>query len=230
MKTRHNALPRSKRKPFGTAVELLIERRDGPGRRWLQRHRIQKFFHRPAQRPLEKLLAIAPERELGRRLAALGHPTRLSIIKAPSSAASASTFCGRIGVVVSDADSAMRITSAMTRLLRPCGPTSSAAKIAQLWIACARISLGSTGIAKSDWPPIHRFDRGKFEAFNLPRYALAMAILSDRWIREQAQDIGAQFGIWSKTSAGTKVRVAVPGDIAKRTTHFRGPWEGRSEI
>ena len=51
-----------------------------------------------------------------------------------------------------------------------------------------------------------------------------------RLMRERAENIGARFGIWSRTSAGTEVRVAVPVDVAKRTTHYRGPWEGRSEI
>ena len=51
-----------------------------------------------------------------------------------------------------------------------------------------------------------------------------------RGMRERAENIGARFGIWSRTSVGTEVRVAVPADVAKRTTHHRGPWEGRSEI
>src|SRR6266567_4976838 len=35
-----------------------------------------------------------------------------------------------------------------------------------------------------------------------------------RLMRERAENIGARFGIWSRTSAGTEVRVAVPVDIA----------------
>jgi signal transduction histidine kinase len=49
-------------------------------------------------------------------------------------------------------------------------------------------------------------------------------------MRERAENIGARFGIWSRTGAGTEVRVAVPVDVAKTTTHDRGPWEGRREI
>jgi signal transduction histidine kinase len=43
-----------------------------------------------------------------------------------------------------------------------------------------------------------------------------------REMRERAEDIGARFGIWSRPGAGTEVRVAVPVDIAKRTTRDRG--------
>ncbi len=49
-------------------------------------------------------------------------------------------------------------------------------------------------------------------------------------MRKRAENIGARFDIWSRTSAGTEVRVAVPVDVAKTTTHDRGPWAGRSEI
>jgi signal transduction histidine kinase len=35
-------------------------------------------------------------------------------------------------------------------------------------------------------------------------------------MRKRAENIGAQFGIWSKTGAGTEVRLAVADDIAKR--------------
>jgi len=35
-------------------------------------------------------------------------------------------------------------------------------------------------------------------------------------MRERAENIGARFGIWSRTGAGTEVRVAVPVDLAKR--------------
>ena len=38
--------------------------------------------------------------------------------------------------------------------------------------------------------PIHRNDRRKIDAFGPSRYAVGMAILSDRWIREQAQNHG----------------------------------------
>jgi signal transduction histidine kinase len=51
-----------------------------------------------------------------------------------------------------------------------------------------------------------------------------------RGMRERAENIGARFDIWSRTSTGTEVRVAVQVDVAKTTTHDRGPWEGRSEI
>jgi signal transduction histidine kinase len=51
-----------------------------------------------------------------------------------------------------------------------------------------------------------------------------------RGMRERAKNIGARFGIWSRTGAGSEVRVAVPVDVAKRPTHDRGPREGRSEI
>jgi len=50
-----------------------------------------------------------------------------------------------------------------------------------------------------------------------------------RGMRERAENIGARFGIWSRTGAGTEVRVAVPVKVAKQTTDDRGPWEGRSE-
>jgi signal transduction histidine kinase len=36
-----------------------------------------------------------------------------------------------------------------------------------------------------------------------------------RGMRERAENIGARFGIWSRTGAGTEVRVAVPVDVAK---------------
>ena len=51
-----------------------------------------------------------------------------------------------------------------------------------------------------------------------------------RGMRERAENIGARFGIWSRPGAGTEVRVAVPVDVAKRTTQDRGPWERRSAI
>ena len=48
-------------------------------------------------------------------------------------------------------------------------------------------------------------------------------------MRERAENIGARFDIWSRTGAGTEVRVAVPLDVAKTTTRDRGPWERRRE-
>jgi len=51
-----------------------------------------------------------------------------------------------------------------------------------------------------------------------------------RGMRERAENIGARFGIWSRTGAGTEVRVAVPVGVAKRTADDRGSWEGRNEI
>ena len=41
-------------------------------------------------------------------------------------------------------------------------------------------------------------------------------------MRDQAEKIGAQFGIWSKPGVGTEVCVAVP-EIAKRSVNGRGP-------
>ena len=41
-------------------------------------------------------------------------------------------------------------------------------------------------------------------------------------MRDQAEKIGAQFGIWSKPGVGTEVCVAVP-EIAKRSVDGRGP-------
>jgi len=35
-----------------------------------------------------------------------------------------------------------------------------------------------------------------------------------RGMRDRAENIGAQFGIWSRPGAGTEVRVAVPVDVA----------------
>jgi signal transduction histidine kinase len=49
-------------------------------------------------------------------------------------------------------------------------------------------------------------------------------------MRERAEDIGAQFGIWSMTGAGTEVRIAVPVDARERAIHDRGHCGGRSEI
>jgi len=49
-------------------------------------------------------------------------------------------------------------------------------------------------------------------------------------MRERAENIGAQFGIWSMTGAGTEVRIAVPVDARERAIHDRGHCGGRSEI
>jgi signal transduction histidine kinase len=43
-----------------------------------------------------------------------------------------------------------------------------------------------------------------------------------RGMRERAGNIGARFGIWSRTGAGTEVRVAVPFDVERRATHDPG--------
>src|SRR3954447_6313308 len=113
--------------------------------------------------------------------------SRLSIISAPSRAASASTFCGSAGGA-SDADSAMRMTSAIARLLRWCGPTSSANKsgtIVDNRCTNRKRVRGKWGNLHS--LAIHRNVGGEIDAFSPPRYALFMSILSDRWIREQAQ-------------------------------------------
>ena len=37
-----------------------------------------------------------------------------------------------------------------------------------------------------------------------------------RGMRKRAENIGARFGIWSRTGAGTEVCVAIPIDFAKR--------------
>ena len=47
---------------------------------------------------------------------------------------------------------------------------------------------GKSGNCRKD--RIHRNNRAQIAAFGLPRYAFRMAILSDRWIREQAQQHG----------------------------------------
>jgi signal transduction histidine kinase len=51
-----------------------------------------------------------------------------------------------------------------------------------------------------------------------------------RGMLARAESIGARFGIWSRAGAGTEVRVAFRIEVAKQTTHDRGPSEGRSEI
>src|SRR4029079_3238639 len=122
----------------------------------------------------------------GLSLSWMSSTSRLSIISAPSSAASASTFCGRAGGA-SDADSAMRMTSAMTRLLRSCGPTSSKNKHSTFVDnRCTNRAGVRRKSQKRETALIHRNNRRKIDAFEPSRYALAMAILSDRSIREQA--------------------------------------------
>src|SRR5690348_5135699 len=85
----------------------------------------------------------------------------------------------------------MRMTSAMTRLLRSCGPTSSVAKVAQ---AVDSLCTNPTSVRrkweKRETALIHRNNRTQIDAFGAARYALGMAILSDRWIREQATQNG----------------------------------------
>ena len=49
-------------------------------------------------------------------------------------------------------------------------------------------------------------------------------------MRERAKNIGARFGIWSRTGAGSEVRIAVPVDGAKPTIHDCDPCEVGSEI
>ena len=51
-----------------------------------------------------------------------------------------------------------------------------------------------------------------------------------RGMRERAENIGARFAICSWPGVGTEVRVTAPLDVARRTFHDRGSWEGRSEI
>jgi signal transduction histidine kinase len=46
-------------------------------------------------------------------------------------------------------------------------------------------------------------------------------------MRERAENIGARFDIWSRTGAGTEVRVAVPVDVAKRQPMIAVPGKGR---
>jgi len=48
-----------------------------------------------------------------------------------------------------------------------------------------------------------------------------------RGMRQRAEDIGAQFDVWSQIRAGTEVRVVVPVDGATLTTPDLGNWEGR---
>jgi len=44
-----------------------------------------------------------------------------------------------------------------------------------------------------------------------------------REMHERAENIGARLGVWSRTGAGTEVRVAVPAEVAKGTADDRGP-------
>ena len=41
-------------------------------------------------------------------------------------------------------------------------------------------------------------------------------------MRERAQQIGAQFDIWSEMGAGTEVELRIPGSIAYGTSAGRG--------
>jgi hypothetical protein len=41
-------------------------------------------------------------------------------------------------------------------------------------------------------------------------------------MRERAQQIGAQFDIWSEVGAGTEVELRIPGSIAYGTSPGRG--------
>src|SRR6476469_7312905 len=109
----------------------------------------------------------------------------LSIISAPKRAASASTFCGRAGVA-SDADSAIRITSTMRGSYARKAPCQTRTKIAQ--IASGGRSCGQViRTAENRDSAINSFP---IDALGPSRYALGMSILSDRWIREQAQSNG----------------------------------------
>ncbi len=65
--------------------------------------------------------------------------SRLSIISAPSSAASASTFCGSAALAAGSADSAIRMTSAMTSLRRSAGHPPTRTKVAQRLAAVDRV-------------------------------------------------------------------------------------------
>src|SRR6185369_10520663 len=91
----------------------------------------------------------------------------------------------------------MRMTSAMTNPYArmapdPSYPTATlmGTKKVRLWIDCARISPRFMGIAVSRFRPIHRNNPAQIEAGKRSYYAGHMAILSDRWIREQAQKNG----------------------------------------
>jgi signal transduction histidine kinase len=41
-----------------------------------------------------------------------------------------------------------------------------------------------------------------------------------RGMRERAENIGARFGIWSRPGMGTEVRLAIPVEVAKRTSEI----------
>jgi dCTP deaminase len=83
------------------------------------------------------------------------------------------------------------MTSAMTRLLRSCGPTSSANKCST---AGDKLCTNRTAVhrkcQKRETALIHRNNPPKIDALGPSRYAVCMAILSDRWIREQALEKG----------------------------------------
>src|SRR5205823_2592206 len=68
--------------PYGVTVEIRLEQRTGPGHRAVRHWRAGQFFRRPAQRPIGRLLSRVSDVQLARRLAALGHPKRVAIVKA----------------------------------------------------------------------------------------------------------------------------------------------------
>ena len=50
-----------------------------------------------------------------------------------------------------------------------------------------------------------------------------------RGMRQRAENIGAQFDVWSQIGTGTEVRVTVPVNGGSLTTRDLGPWEGRCD-
>jgi len=50
-----------------------------------------------------------------------------------------------------------------------------------------------------------------------------------RGMRQRAENIGAQFEVWSRIGVGTEVRVSVPADSTKLTTPDVGLWKGRHD-
>src|SRR5215212_6224875 len=114
--------------------------------------------------------------------------SRLSIISAPSSAASASTFCGSDGLTAGSTGSAIRTISAMTAPLRLARPHTMRTNVARsVDSLCTNRTAVRQKSQNCQIRPVHRNNRREFDALRLARYALDMAILSDRWIREQAQ-------------------------------------------
>ncbi len=55
---------------------------------------------------------------------------------------------------------------------------------------CTNRMPGHRKVGLCETAVIHRNNPAQFDAFGPSRYALTMAILSDRWIREQAQTNG----------------------------------------